>query len=296
MLPSGGSVCTWVIDLHQLVCHRRPLPLPPPTPVMSRGPLGSADCVSWVLGRTARLGAKEISVKVGTTGVDFVGNLCRCETISQRPTWIRDGGRTCFMPPALGFSFTRPGSVTSTPIVTWSDPPLSPPRSSRIATPIRIAGALTPTPTSSPTAARIPHAFVPATIPVLPIVATVLVFVFLVVVVCSLLVVVPISLLVVIVRLVTVLSPAAVAVVVIVILVVIAVIIIVPLAVVIMLAVIRLLLSVLVLILVICIIPWLVLGVLSAGLIGLRIAVGGSPACGMAFRRISPPPLVGGRV
>jgi hypothetical protein len=109
------------------------------------------------------------------------------------------------------------------------------------------------------------------------------------------LVVVPISLLVVVVRLVTVLDPTNGAVVVTVILVVIDVIISIPLAVVIMLAVIRLL-SVLALVLVICNTPWLVLSVLSVGLIGLRVAVGRSPAHGVAFRRISPAPLVGGRV
>lgn len=92
------------------------------------------------------------------------------------------------------------------------------------------------------------------------------------------------------------LSPAAVAVVVIVILVANAVIIIVPLTVVIMLAMIQLLLSVLVLRLVISIVSRLVLGILSAELIGLRITVGGSPACGMGLRGISPTPLVGGRV
>ena len=164
-----------------------------------------------------------------------------------------------------------------------------------MAIPIRITGALTPTATPRPTAARIPHAFVPVMIPVLRIVAGVLGFIFLVVVVCPLLVVVPISLLVVIMRLVSVLSPATVAVVVVVVLVVTAVIIVVPLVIVIMLAVIRLL-SALVLVLVVCIVPRLVLCVLSAGLKGLRIATGGSPACGMAFWRISTAPLVGGRV
>ena len=81
MLPSGGSVCTGrstCIDSSPAIAD---LPFPP-TPVMSRGPLGSADCVGWDLGRTARLDAREISVKVGTTGVDFVGSLCRCETVS----------------------------------------------------------------------------------------------------------------------------------------------------------------------------------------------------------------------
>ena len=157
---------------------------------------------------------------------------------------------------------------------------------------------MTPTPTPSPTAARISHTFVPAMIPIIPMIATVLFFVNFEVVVWPLLVVVPISLLVVVVRLVTVGSPADVTTVVSAILVVITVIIVVPLVVVIMLAVIRLLLSVLVLVLVLVIwnVSWLVLSVLSAGLIGLRIAVGGSPACGMAFWRISPPPLVGRRV
>jgi len=170
------------------------------------------------------------------------------------------------------------------------------PRSSRIATPIRIAGALTSTLTPSPTAARISHAFVLATVLIIPMLVVVLVLVKLVVVVWPLLIAVPISLLVVVVRLVAVLPPADVAIVVAVILVVIAVIIIgIPLAVVIMRAVIRLL-SVLVLDLVICDVPWLILSVLSVGLIGLRIAVGGSPACRVAFRRISPPPLVGGRL
>ena len=126
--------------------------------------------------------------------------------------------------------------------------------------------------------------------------ATVLFFVNFEAVVWPLLVVVPISLLVVVVRLVTVRSSADVATVVSVILVVIAVIIVVPLVVVILLAVIRLLLSVLVLVLMIWNVSWLILSVLSAGFIGLRIAVGGSPACGMAFWRISPPPLVGRRV
>lgn len=104
-----------------------------------------------------------------------------------------------------------------------------------------------------------------------------------------LLVVIPISLLVVVVRLVTVWCPADVATVVIVILVAIAVIIVVPQVVVIILAVIRLLLSVLVLVLVSVLVlviwnaPWLILGVFTTGFIGLRIAIGGSPACGMVF-------------
>lgn len=101
---------------------------------------------------------------------------------------------------------------------------------------------------------------------------------------------------VVVVRLVTVLSTANIADVVTVILVVIAVIISIPLVVVIILAMIWLLLSVLVLVLVICNVPWLILSVLSVGLIGLRIAVGGPPACRVAFWRISPPSLEGGRV
>jgi hypothetical protein len=90
VLPSGCPVCaagsTCISSSAAAVTN---LPLPPPTPVISRGPLGSAECIGWVRGRTARPGAKEISVKVGTTGVDFVGNLCRGKTISQRAPWIR---------------------------------------------------------------------------------------------------------------------------------------------------------------------------------------------------------------
>ena len=75
-LPSGGSACAWGSTCISSSAAAPNLPFPP-TPVMSRGPLGSTDCIGWVRGRTARLGAREISVKVGTTGVDFVGNLCR---------------------------------------------------------------------------------------------------------------------------------------------------------------------------------------------------------------------------
>ena len=88
MVPCGGSVCTEGSACISSSPAAANLPFPPPTPVMSRGPLGSADCIGWARGRTARLDAREISVKVGTTGVDFVGSLCRCETVSRRPAWI----------------------------------------------------------------------------------------------------------------------------------------------------------------------------------------------------------------
>jgi len=107
MLPSGcpaGSTC-----ISSSAAAATDRPRPPPTPVISRGPLGSADCIGWVRGRTARLGAKGISVKVGTTGVDFVGNLCRGNTISQTGLLDKNGGRTCFIPPALAFSLTSTG-------------------------------------------------------------------------------------------------------------------------------------------------------------------------------------------
>ena len=90
ILPSGGPVCAvGSTCIGSSAAAATNLPLPPPTPVRSRGPLGSADCIGWVRGRTGRPGAKEISVKVGTTGIDFVGNLCRGKIINQRAPWIR---------------------------------------------------------------------------------------------------------------------------------------------------------------------------------------------------------------
>lgn len=109
VFPSEGPACPrWSTCISSSAAATN-LPLPPPTPVSSRGPLGSADCIGWVRGRTARLDAREIFVKVGTTGVDFVGNLCKGKTIKPTGHIDENGGRTCFMPPALGFSLISTG-------------------------------------------------------------------------------------------------------------------------------------------------------------------------------------------